>query len=647
MPESLADAFKRWKNRIDKCGSSLKEEAKDWKKFEEAYEGKILDQSKSDFSGQLAQVNLAYVDVRSSIPKLYSQNPYIFIEPTVPEADLNSEILEKIINSKLDEWHIKARVEDLIKGCKLNGRAYLKVSYKFDKDKIGRQFVGDEPNDEIVVNYVAREDLIIPRDASNFSNARWVAHKIKAPIRDIRDKFNLKKDDKPTTHCDVLAQEDERMPEDEKEDFQYGTYYEIEDRENHTLSIIVDGVDRFVVKPYPHPYDFYTMYVALEWNDLPGKCNTMADLHFWMRQLIELCEIKTQQHNHRRKLNSKYKWRGSSPTDDQITDLTTYKDATFVTLKADQDFEPVQHATIGQEVYLSEQSLRQDITVVSGMNEMKQGLPQVQKTAREAMAIVNEAQDVISYRAGKVEDAIAEVIKKCVWLIQNRYDTTRVISLTNMEEAEYLGFKEKLKSSKFEILGDSKRPFVKFVGTDLMGKMRVKVKAGSTLPINEAQRKADITQLIDLMGKSPQMAAAVDTKEMLKEIGKLLHIENKRILLDGKTPEQENSLLKRNIPVLPNMNENHEEHLAAHQLEHNNTPAFIMHVFAHNLMKSFLDKSQFYGQVQAQSNQGLGGLNQNNISGFPQGSSVPPAALPQTPVPNSGPQVATTNQLPV
>ena len=647
MAESLVDTFKRWKNRIEKCGGTLKEEAKKWKKFEDAYEGEILDESKSDFSGQLAQVNLAYVDVRSSIPKLYSQNPYILIDPLTPEADLHAELMEKIVNSKLEDWHLKDRIEDLIKGCKLNGRAYLKVSYKFDKDKIGREFVGDEANDEICINYVARDELIIPRDAKCVQSARWVAHKIKAPIKDIREKFNLRKDDKPTTDCDKIVHDDERMPEEEKEDFKYGTYYEIEDREKHTLAIIVEGVDRFVEKPYSHPYDFYTMYVTLEWNNIPSKSDTKADLHFWWRQLIELCEIKTQQHNHRRKLNSKYKWRGSSPTDDQINDLTTYRDATVVQLKADQDIEPMSHATIGQEVYLSENSLRQDITVVSGMNEMKQGLPQVQKTAREAMAIVGEAQDVMSYRAGKLEAVIAEVINKCVWLIQNRYDTTKVISLTNMEEAEYLGFKEKIKSEKIEVLGSSRRPFLKFVGTDLMGKMKVRVKAGSTLPVNEAQRKQDITTLIDLMGKSPQMAAAVDTKELLKEIAKLLHIENKRILLDSKTPEQENSLLKRNIPVLPAMNENHDEHLAAHQLEHNNTPAFIMHVFAHNLMKSFLDKSQFYGQVQ-QSQQppgGLPNLSQNNISGFPQGSSVPASAIPQAVVPNSGP--TQSNNLPV
>ncbi|MGE0630958.1 MAG: hypothetical protein AB7O96_01015 [Pseudobdellovibrionaceae bacterium] len=649
MAENLSDQCKRWKNRIAAGKSVIDSQKKDWEKYDDAYEGRILSEANSDFNGQLCQINYAYVDMRSSVPKLYTKNPYIFIDPETPEADLNAEVLEKVINAKLDEWHLKSRMQELIKGTKGRGRGYIKVSYKFDKDKIGREFVGDEPNDEITLNYITREDLILPKDAKNANSARWAVHRIKAPIKDIRQKFKLSKTDKPNVECDSYAEDKSHISAEEKEDFQYGTYYEIENREDHTLAIIVDGVEGWVEKPYKHPYGFFTMYVPLEWNDMPHDLDTKADLHFWYPQLLELAENETQQHHHGRKLNAKYKAKGSALTEDQINDLQTYKDSTFVQLKADQDIEPFQHAVLGQEVYLRAQSLRQDITVISGINEMKQGLPQAQKTAREAMAIVAESQDVVGYRASKVEDAVAEIIKKCIWLIQNFYDSTRVISLTGMDEVEFLGFKDKLKDnkSKTKLLGTSKKPFLEFVGKDLMGKMRVKVKAGSTQPVNEEQRKADIAQLTELMGKSPQIAAGIDSKELLKEIGKLLHLENKRITLDTTSPEQENILLKRNIPVLPNMNEDHAQHLASHDLENNNTPAFLMHTFAHRLMKSFLEKSQFYGQVdQKQMPAGPGGLSQNNISGMPQGSSVPPQAMPQQPTPNSGPQVQQQPQVP-
>lgn len=634
MAKSLQDQFTLWKNRIDAGEDCLKNQKEDWEKYEEAYEGEILDTKNSDYKDHHQQVNLFYVDVRSFVPKVYSRNPYIYVDPEVPEADLNAEIMEKVLNAQLDKaWHLKQRIRSLVKGTKIQGRGYLKTSFKFKDDKIGRQYIGEEPNDEISIQYVPRDKLIVDPNAGSFKNRRWAAHIVEAPIQDIRKKFKINKDQKITVVEDHKDANDRRhLSEEEREDFKFGRYFEIENVEDHTLAIIVEGLDSWAVKPYEMPYGYHSMYDDLEWNDIPGCLDTKADLHFWYNDLYELAEIKTQKSNHRRKLNAKYKKiGGSNLTEDQIDDVTSYIDSTVVELDAGQDIIPFQHAPMGQEVYLYDQSLRQDITVVSGMNEMKQGLPQVQKTAREAMAIVAEATDVISDRVGLIEDLVASVMNKCIWLIQKYYDTTKVIRLTGMEEAEFLGFKDKFQN---KVQGTANRPFMKFVGTELIGKMSVTIKAGSTRPVDEDQRKADLTQLIQLMGQSQQVAAAVDSKELLKEITKVLHFENKGIILDAKSPEQENVLLKRNIPVMPHMNEPHDQHIAAHDMENNNTPAFIAHRLNHILMKSFIERSQVSAPVGPAPNAGAsgpGGLSQENISGMPMGSSVPPEAMPTQP----------------
>lgn len=634
MAKSLQDQFTLWKNRVDAGEDCLKKQKEDWETYEEAYEGDVLDTKTSDYKDHHQQVNLFYVDVRSFVPKVYARNPYIFVDPETPEADLNSEVMEKVLNVQYDKaWHLKPTLRDLIKGTKIQGRGYLKTSYKFSDDRIGHDYLGQDPNDEISIEYVPRDKLILDPNASAPKKARWVAHIIEAPVQNIRKKFKIDKDQKITVVEDHKDENDKKqLSQEEREDFKYGRYYEIENREDHTLAVIVDGLNSWAVKPYKMPYGYYSMYDALEWNDIPGCLDTKADLHFWYKDLYELAEIKTQKSNHRRKLNSKYKKiGGSNLTEKQIDDVTSYIDSTVVELDGGQDIQPFQHATLGQEIYLYEQGLRQDITIVSGMNEMKQGLPQVQKTAREAMAIVAEATDIISDRVGLIEDLIALVMNKCIWLIQNNYDTTRVIQLTGMEEAEFLGFKDKFQD---KAQGTAKRPFLKFVGKELAGKMSVTIKAGSTRPVDEDQRKADLTQLIQLMGQSQQVVAAVDSKELLKEITKVLHFENKGIIFDAKSPEQENVLLKRNIPVMPHMNESHEQHIAAHDLENNNTSAFIAHLLNHRLMKSFIEQSQMSAPVGPTPNAGAsgpGGLSQENISGMPMGSSVPPEAMPTQP----------------
>lgn len=628
MRESLETKYKRWRNRIEIGNKWLCDQAKEWQEFRDAYHGKILEPGKSDFSDTICSVNLQYVDVRSSVPKLYSQNPYIYIDPEVPSADLKAEIMERVVNSlKEKKWHLKQRVRDAIKAAKLDGRSYLKVSYKFDKDKIGREYMGDEPNDEISISLVLRKNLIIPRDCTNIRDARWVAHKIQDQIGSIKKKFKLKPTDKPTVIEDRYIA-DSTMEDEEKEDFQYGCLYEIEDRIDRTLSVIVDGVDRFVEPPYDFPYDFYTMYVPFEWNDIPGENDTKADLHFWIRQLRQLAEEETMRVNHSRKLNAKYIWKGEPPSDEQISDLTSYKDSQLVKLNANQSVEPFQHATLGQELYMGTQTTRQDITIISGMNEMKQGLPQSKKTAREAMAIVSESQDITTDRAVIIEERVAEVIEKCIVLIQSNYDTTRVIRITGMEQTEFLGLKDRAKGM---IQGDYNKPYISFVGSkDLLGKMSVRIKAGSAMPVNEGQRKQDFSEFMSVAASNPIISAAVDPKEALKEFTKMLHLENKGIIIDPKSPEQENILLKRNVPVMPNINENHDDHLVKHELENNGSDAFVNHILAHKLLKSFIQGSQLQApQAAIQAASGPGGLSQENISGLPMGSSVPPSAMPQ------------------
>ncbi|MDL1870622.1 hypothetical protein FBR05_00265 [Deltaproteobacteria bacterium PRO3] len=651
MPkQSLQDQYRLWKNRVLAGKKRLQDQALDWKESEDFYEGKILNPKKSDFSEQLVSVNLQYVDVRSSVPKLYSQNPYAFIDPETPEADLKAEVLERVVNTQINgPWNLESTACACVKGTKLKGRSYAKISFVFDKDKIARQYVGERPTNEISIDFVDREHLIVEPNARSFRAARWVSHMVTAPIAEIREKFNLREDDKPTVIEDTC--QPENLEEEEKEDFQYGTYHEIEDRLNHKLMVIIEGVDRFAVKPYEMRYGFHSMYEELEWNDIPGKLDTKPDVHFWRKQLLELAEIKTQQANHRRKLNSKYISQGKKLTEKQKNDLTSYKDGIVVELQPGTTVTPFQHAQLGQEVYASEQSTRQDQAVISGLNEQKQGLPQAQKTAREAMAIYQEAQDVVSYRAGIVEDFIGRILQKCIWLIQHFYDATRVIAMTGMEEAEFLGFKDKVKGlENSSVMGTAAKPFLSFVGTDLVGQMKVRIKAGSAMPVNEGQRKEEMLQLFEAAGKNQTIAAALDPKEALKEFAKLLHLDNKRIIIDPKSPEQENALLKRGIPVMPMLGEDHASHIAAHQLENNNTPAFLAHLMAHKLLESFIQKSSMVGAAPNSGAQGPSGILGQAVSGLPQGSNAPLPGGPQPgravsppPVPSPAPEGALPN----
>lgn len=628
MAKTLVERYTMWKNRISTSKkATIEDHEQDWKKYEDAYEGKILNGSNSDFRDVFASVNLAYVDMRSSIPKLISASPYIYISPETPESDLFAEVIEKVINAKLNDWMLVQKVQSLVQGTKLKGRAYLKSSFCFEEDQKERLIGALYPNDDVKIEFIPRERLVIDKNAKSFEEANWVAHKIEAPIKEIRKKFKLKDDEKPTTLEDKSAS---NLPEEEKGDYKYGCYYEIEDRKKHEVFTIVDGIDRFVVKPKPMPYPFYSMYDELEWNEIPGKLNTLSDYHFWWKQLWELAATKTMQLNHMRRLNSKYIHRGPEElTDEQAEMLTSYDDGTVAHLPIGHELIPLSHAQLGQEVYLGEQSLRQDISIISGMNEMKQGLPQTKKTAREAMAIMAESQDVISFKQNKVIDVVRRVMRKCIWLIQNKYTTTRVIRLSGMEEAEVLRFKERVegKIEGLKITKDGRgEAYMSFVGASLQPKnagpdaFDVKIKPGSITEVNEVTRKQDVIQLLQLTAQVPELKAYTNFEELAKEVGELLNLTNRNIVSPPKSPTQENVLLKRNVPVMPMLNEDHAAHLEQHLNESTGTEAFKQHIEGHRLMMKFIGRPQVLGGQTPGVPGQLGGLNPNSISGSPTGS---------------------------
>lgn len=622
---SIQEEFQLWKNRIAVAKKHLQKQSEDWKLFLDAYYGKIKRVDGSESTKCDAAINLFYVDVRNSGTRLYPQNPNIFIDPETPEADFASEALELIVNNKLEDWKLKEVVRAAVKRTKLDGRCYIKTSYKFETDKIGREYVGDEPNDDITLNLVLRKNLLIDPFATSVKSARWVAHIVTDQISAIRKKFKIKAEQKVSVIESMDLPKD--LSDEEKEDFQYGVYYEIEDRVSRKLSIIVEGLDEFAEEPYVFPYGFYSMYDPLEWNDLPCELDTKADLHFWYDLLVSLNDIRIHQIKHLRKLNSKYISTGATElTDEQKRDITSYEDATIVQLKPTQTVQPWQHATLGQEVYAGENTLRQDITIISGLNEMKQGLPMVQKTAREAMAIYQNAQDLVGDRNEIIEEFIKSIIVKCIWFIQNNYDSTRIIKLTGREDVEFMNLKDRLKGQNGKPLveGNKDRPFLKFVGSELTGQVKVRIKSGSIRPVSEEQRREDITQLISLISTNQQIATSIDSKELTKEVSKILHIENKGIVMDPKTPEQENILLKRNVPVMPHMNEDHSAHLAVHERDGSNTDAAINHRLAHKLMKSFIDKAQPQASPMPIKGGGNQELSLEGISGFPRGNTPEP-----------------------
>ena len=363
---------------------------------------------------------------------------------------------------------MKETMRDLIKSCKLFGVAGIKTFYMFKKEPSKEFFDGRPQNDDIQSQFVPLMNLLKDRDCS-WTTSPWIAHEIHKPIQDIRKKFKLNKNEKITVTRSTKGTSD--MPNVVKSEFQFGTYWEIEDRANGKKMVIVSGVDRFVEKPtdvkYPEGMD--TMWDFLQYNDIPNRPRVYSDYYFWRPQLEQVTLFNSMLINHGFKGVSKYKWIGPKPNETQKAQLRSSKDSSVVELEPGQDVVQFNHAGIDPQTFVALNSARSDIALIS-----KQAPRQNvggDKTATEVKAIEFAAQEVESESLERLNEVMESIANKQALLIQDNYKTSKAVRISGMSDAEFLQFKENI-GDRLE--GSAKSPFIRVDASLFKGK---KVKA--------------------------------------------------------------------------------------------------------------------------------------------------------------------------
>lgn len=523
-------------------------------------------------------------------------------------------------------------MRDGVKSTKLYGVTGFKTYFNFKKD-----FIKDEWNDRIY-NDEVRTDRIplsqLRKEAGcTWVKSPWIAHVVEAPISTIVKKFKISSDDKrlikiTKTAKGVSADYGENI----SDDFKYGCYSEIEDRANGKIMTLVDGLDYWVKGPENKNYSYDTMYDFLEYNDLPDVANTKSDFHFWKDQLRELGIYRTMLANHAKKGNSKYKIQGAELTEDQKAQLQSSEDKSFVQLTAGQDVNPMIHAPIDQSIFQAEQVARGDIQLISKNAPRQSGQ---EKTATEVKAVEAAAMEVSSENLERLEEVMASIASKWNALMQANYTVSRIVSLTDMSEAEYLGYVNKLGD---KIQGSHKKPFLKVSGEDFSTDVVAAVKAGSTQADNDQNRINKFMGFVKFVGSLPGAAAAIDPEELIKEATEVFDVRNLNLLKQKENPVAESKLLNNGTFIAAKLNENHDEHLMIHEKESNGNAQNALHIMMHKEFKRQIEQikqaqvSSQIGKVEmAPTGQSFVGANQQMPSPLA-AQPAPMAAVPRMPL---------------
>lgn len=534
--------------------------------------------------------------MKQSVAEYYARDPKIFFDPQSPGSESACEIFELMVNRKWGELKMKQVVREAIKAVKFDGAGAFKTYFQFEKDFTRDEWNDRIRNDDVRTDWVPLCHLLKDPSANSWFTSPWIAHEIEARKDDIAAKFGLKGLDRNLITVTRSAHEStSELTQDVKSDFQFGTYFEVEDRKAGQIFYIVEGIDRKLkVKNKSYKYD--SMYDFLFYNDIPGRADPLSDYSFWENQLKEVARFRTMQVNHAKKGIAKYKSLGQPLNEDQINQIRTPEDSVVINLEAGQDIQPFQHAQIDSGVFAAEQAVRQDIQIIS-----KQAPRQSQqsKTATEVKAVEMAAQQVSTENRERLEEVMASIANKWAVLMQDNYTSTRVISLTEMSEAEFLGYRDSLNDeSKERLLGDMKRPFLKITNEDISGteeepiEVKAGVKAGSTLPDNDEVRMNKFMSFVKFVSSIQPLAAQIDMEELLKEGVEIFGVRNDNLLVRKDNPVMESKILSAGVFVPAKMSEDHDKHLDIHQREFKGTDQEILHISMHKQFNSQIGKNK-------------------------------------------------------
>jgi len=572
--------IEKWKARVSLAKKDREDMLAAGDKHVRAYENNpdFLKDSDDD----AVYVNLIYVDIKQSIPGMYSKNPKIFADNETPGTEAEAEVSEILVNAKWESLKMKERMRSGILSSKFYGVCGFKTSFMNEKNFKPTVYDDSEKNDEVRTQRIPLQALLRDPDATSYESSSWIGHQVSDTINNIASKFGIK--NKKDISVEKSSSGSADFNEAVRPEFQFGEYIEIENRACGEIFTLVTGINNKVFDRKPMFKKFDSMYDFLAYNAIPDRPNPQSDYQFWDKQLREVSKYRTMLARNAKKAAAKYKGRGGNFTEDQKAQLKSSIDGAVVELDANQDIEPLIHAPVGAATFQGEAAARQDIQIISKQAPRQSG---GDKTATEVKAVEFAAREVSSEQLEILEEVMGQIARKWIILMKENYSSTRTVRLTEMTDNAFLNTQERI--GKERLQGDAKRSFLVITKKDLPEDVSTRIQAGSTLRDSEQARASKLQGFVGFAATDPKLLAQIDYEELMKEGVKVFDVRNDNLLKRKENPMQESRLLGSGVFIPAMMNEDHDSHLHVHQQESKGTPEEVLHIAMHQKFKQQIE----------------------------------------------------------
>ena len=476
-----------------------------WKRLVDLYRGRHYEYFADE---DRVLVNLAFSTINVIAPSIAVNYPKVTVNAVNPENAPNAVIAEAVVNYWWRHRDFKEHFRRAVKDFLIVGHGWLKVGYRYvEEERVGEHEDISDPDvednvasttlvilqDEPFVERVSPFDVFIDPDATNMYDAKWIAHRVRRTVNDVRTDKRYA----PKVRADVEAASYAKYTDDPSsrkiydKDEGYVDVYEFYDLKNKTVSVFCDSGDGFLIKPKEQPYSFGHPFVMLRNYDVPDQFYPIGELEAIEPLQRELNETRTQMMNHRKRYARKYLYRETNFDSNGRSALESDDDNVMVPVQGDNPLGDVVApfpALINPPEFYNQSSLiRTDIELVSGVTEfMRGGVSEIRRTATEA-ALIQDAQNArTADKLAVIEKSVAEVGRRILLLAR-----------------QYMGGEQVARV----MAKDGEPMWVTFDREYLNGDFDFEVAAGSTQPTNEAFRRQSALQMVDAM--APFVSAGI------------------------------------------------------------------------------------------------------------------------------------------
>ena len=497
---SNSDILARYRKKIDSSKKWRKEESYDetWRRLVDLYRGRHYEYFTDE---DRILVNMTFSTINVIYPSISVNYPKISVNAVEPENSANATIAEAVVNYWWRHRNIKTQFRLAVKDFLIVGHGWLKVGYRYvEEERIGGDEDVSDPNvpenytqttynvleDAPFVERVSPFDVFVDPDGTTMDNIKWIAHRVRRPIRDIRtDKRYVK-----NVRDDISAVSFSRYSADEPshrkihdKDEGYADVFEFYDLRNNTVSVFAESGDGFLIKPQQMPYAFGHPFVMIRNYDVPDFFYPIGDLESIEPLQRELNATRTQMMNHRKRYARKYLFRESAIDSNGRAAMESDDDNVMVPVVGDVPLgdvvAPFPALINPPEFYNQSNLIESDINMISGVSEFMRGsVSEIRRTATEVGLVQDAANARTSDKLATIEIAIGEVGKRLLQLNQQ--------FLTGEAVARIIG-------------RDGEPIWIRYDRDYIAGNFDFDVVGGSTRPHNESFQRAQTAEMINAM----------------------------------------------------------------------------------------------------------------------------------------------------